>query len=127
MVNKKIGNEYEGLFVKLMQKKGYWCHIFAYNKNGQPCDVIAVKNNRPHFIDVKHCEENRFDFKNIQPNQITCYEYNEQCGNGNTGFAVWFEKQGKWFWLPYSYLKVLMNNNVKSVHWANLNKIDDIF
>lgn len=42
--NKKIGNKYELEFLKILKMNGYWCHLFAYNKNGQPCDIIGVKD-----------------------------------------------------------------------------------
>lgn len=125
--NKKIGNEYEEKFTAFLQKNGYWCHIFAYNSNGQPCDIIAVRNNKAYFIDVKHCEENRFSFDKIQPNQITCFEYNLQCGNGNTGFAIWFERQRKWYLLPYSQYKKCVKDGLKSVHWVDLKDLNEEF
>lgn len=122
-VNKKIGNDYERKFLEYLQGNGYWCHLFSYNKNGQPCDVIACKNDTSHLVDVKHCDEDRFDFKNVQSNQLTCFEYALECGNKNTGFAVWFENQGKWFYLPYLYLKQLMEEGKKSIRYENLKEI----
>ena len=73
-----------------------------------------------------HCEENRFDFKNIQPNQITCFEYNLQCGNTRTGFAIYFERMHKWLFLPYVFLKNLMDSGKKSVNWVSLDEIDEV-
>ena len=124
MINKQIGNEYENKLLSLLQRRGYWCHLFAYKQNGQPCDVIASKNNETFLIDVKHCEEDRFDFKNIQPNQITCFEYNMMCGNTDNGFAIWFEKQQNWYWLPYFMVKNLMDEGKKSVRYENLKLLE---
>lgn len=124
MINKQIGNEYEQLFLDLLKRNGYWCHLFAYKQNGQPCDVIASKNNETFLIDVKHCEEDRFSFDKIQPNQITCFEYAERCGNDNTGFAIWFSKQHKWYFLRYKFLKELMKYDDKSIRY---NMLDEIF
>ena len=114
-------------FLDYLQGLGYWCHLFAYNKNGQPCDIVACKNNIAHLVDVKHCDEDRFDFKNIQSNQITCFEYNRMCGNTNTGFAVWFEKQQSWYWLPYFKVKDLMDAGKKSIRYENLKEIQSFF
>lgn len=122
-VNKKIGNDYEQLFLKKLQKSGFWCHLFAYNKNGQPCDIIACKNNTAYLIDVKHCEEDRFDFKNVQANQLTCFEYALKCGNANTGFAVWFENQANWYYLPYVDLKKFMDEGKKSIRYEFLKEM----
>lgn len=99
--NKKLGNKYELEFLKILKMNGYWCHLFAYNKNGQPCDIIGVKDDLALLIDVKHCVDDRFDFSHIQPNQMSCFEYAEFCGNKNVGFAIYFEKQQGWYWLPY--------------------------
>lgn len=120
MVNKKIGNEYERKLLKKLQEKGYWCHLFATNTNGQPCDVIALKNDAGILIDVKHCSGDRFDFKNIQPNQFGCFEYAKSCGNHCCGFAIWFEEQQNWFWLPYRLVKELQKDNIKSIRYTGL-------
>lgn len=120
LVNKKIGNEYEIKFAEVLQKKGFWCHIFEYNKNGQPCDIVAIKNNVGYLYDVKHCDKDRFSFDKIQPNQVTCFEYAKQCGNSNTGFAIWFEKQQQWHYLPYEKYKQLKAEGKKSVRYQDL-------
>ncbi len=113
---KKIGNDTEQVALKILQEKGYWCHLLSYNKNGQPCDIIAVKNNVATFIDVKHCSEKRFAFKNIQPNQRTCFEYNEECGNTKTGFMIYFEQSNTWRWLSYECLCDFETYGFKSVN-----------
>lgn len=103
MVNrKKIGNEYESGLALLLKSKGYWCHLFSYNKNGQPCDVIAIKKDRAFLIDAKHSVSDRFSLARIEPNQRTCFRYAKNvCGVDNCGFAIWFESIGKFKWLPY--------------------------
>lgn len=117
MSQKKIGNDTEKLCLDLLQRNGYWCHLFAYNKNGQPCDIIAIKDNKPFLIDVKHCSEDRFEFKNIQPNQRSCYDYAISCGNNKCGFAVYFEQRGCWKWIPYSIVRQYEERGVKSVKY----------
>lgn len=117
---KKIGNEYETKFAEYIQGKGFWCTILPYGKNGQPCDIIAVKNNRTTFVDVKHCCEDRFSFSKIQPNQLTCFEYNLRCGNTCSGFAIWFEKTQDWRWLNYATVR---NSTKKSVRYDELSVI----
>ena len=42
-MNKIIGNLYEGKLIDMLVKNGWWCHLFAYKPEGQPCDVIALK------------------------------------------------------------------------------------
>lgn len=100
-MNKTIGDNYEKKFIEYISKKGYWCHLFAYKAEGQPCDVVALKNNIPYLIDVKHCDKDRFDFNHIQVNQKNCFKLAYMKGNENCGFAIYFEKQHMWKWLPY--------------------------
>ena len=114
MKQKKIGNDTEKKALEILSGLGYWCHLFSYNSNGQPCDVVAIKNDRAFLIDVKHCGEKRFDFKNIQPNQRTCFEYAEQCGNTGCGFLIYFEGYGVWRWLSYESLRELDSRGFKS-------------
>lgn len=111
MVNKKIGNKYEVELARLLQKKGYWCHILEYNKNGQPCDIVAIKGDKSFLIDVKHCSTDRFQFNRIEPNQKTCFEYaSKVCGVKNVGFALYFDNEQKFFWLPYETVQNSVRN-----------------
>ena len=113
---KNIGNDTEKMLLELLQDKGYWCHLFAYNKNGQPCDIIAIKDNEAWLIDAKHCEGKRFNFNRIEPNQRNCFKYAKSCGNNKTGFAIYFEETNKWRWLSYNDLEAYMRFNMKSVN-----------
>lgn len=111
--NKKIGNNTESLVLNSLKQNGYWCHLFAYNVYGQPCDIIALKNDTSFLIDAKHCSTDRFNFGNIEPNQLTCFAYARQCGVKNLGFAVFFEKRKELKWLPYDL--VVKDKEQKSV------------
>lgn len=116
--NKKIGNNTETLILNKLKEAGYWCHLFAYNVYGQPCDIIALKDNVSFLIDAKHCSTDRFNFGNIEPNQLTCFAYARHCGVKHLGFAVFFEKIGELKWLPYDY--IINNKEDKSVHYTML-------
>lgn len=110
---KKIGNKTEVKLCELLQQNGYWCHLLEYNKNGQPCDIVALRGNKSFLIDVKHCDTDRFSFNRIEPNQRTCFEYaRKECGVHSVGFAIYFENVNKFYWLPYS---LVANSNLKSV------------
>lgn len=117
---KKIGNEFETKFATELKNKGFWCHIFEYNNNGQPCDIVALKDNEGTLIDVKHCEANRFPFSDIRPNQITCFEYAKSCGNEKCYFAIWFERKQGWYLLSLEQLKTALHYGMKSVSWEEL-------
>lgn len=98
-MNKKIGNATEKKVIEMLAKNGYWCHLFGYKAEGQPCDIIALKNNKSVLIDVKHCISDRFDFVRIESNQRNCFTLATSRGNSNCGFVIYFEKSDKWKWL----------------------------
>lgn len=118
MKQKRIGDTTEQKCLDLLQAKGYWCHLFAYNKNGQPCDIVAIKKNQAWLIDVKHCDGDRFAFSRIEPNQRNCFEYNLSLGNSNLGFMVYYEKYGKFNWISYTFIKSLELVGEKSIKFA---------
>lgn len=108
MVNKVIGNSTEQEFLKILKELRYWCYLTPDKVNGQPCDVIAIRDNVGWLLDVKHCNDNRFDFTRIEPNQLMCFEYNRILGNNNTGFALYFQRKCIWKILRYDvYCKYL--------------------
>lgn len=86
--NKKIGNTKEKIVANEFKRLGYWCHIFAQTKQGQPFDLIAIKNNQVLMGDVKSCLKGRFDFSRIEPNQYTAMELALQKGNTNIYFFL---------------------------------------
>lgn len=114
-MNKQIGNDYESKLIELLAKNGWWCHLFAYKPEGQPCDVIALKDNQYMLIDVKHCSAKRFPFKDIQTNQKNCFKLATQKGNTNNGFAIYFEQTKEWRWLDYSDFAKMEQEGYKSV------------
>lgn len=123
MINrKKIGNKYEVKLCDILKAHKYWCHLFAYSVNGQPCDVVASNGKTIYLIDVKHCEGDRFATSRIEPNQQSCFIYAKKCGIKNVGFAIFFEKTSCWKWLEYNE-KVM---NVSSVHKDELESLEVI-
>lgn len=93
MWNKKIGNEYERKAIKLFYDNGYWVHLFQQGINGQPCDLIAIKNNDIYFLDVKHEKDTRFSINRIEENQRLCFTRLIKCGvnPNNIGFLIYFD------------------------------------
>lgn len=114
-MNKKIGNNCEKELIYLLSNNGWWCHLFAYKAEGQPCDVIALKNNIPLLIDVKHCSKKRFEFSNIQVNQRNCFSLAYKKGNSKCGFAIFFELENKWKWLSFFRVLEFERKNIKGV------------
>lgn len=119
MVNvKKIGNQYEKECCKLFAEKGYWVHLFAYNVNGQPCDIIAAKSGVSALIDVKHCNTSSFSFDNIRPNQHSTFKMARDKGI-SCGFAIYNDEVG-WKWLDYSVVCNSVKQSVKLKDLVNL-------
>ena len=71
---KKIGNDFEKEFEKLMRDNGFWVHFCAPNAAGaQPADFVAARNERAYLIDCKTCEKNRFSVSRLEVNQLSSF------------------------------------------------------
>ena len=86
--NKKIGNDFEKKFCEILSERGFWVHNFAQNQDGQPADVIAVKNNTPYIIDCKVCEKGIFKLSRIEENQILSMQHWLNTRNSDAWFAL---------------------------------------
>lgn len=120
MDNKKIGNEFEMRCCELLRQHKYWCHLFAYNTSGQPCDVIAINASKTILIDVKHANLNTFYLGRIEPNQHTCFEYALKCGVQYAGFAIWFDNDREFKWLSYEDAQGDLELGFRSVNRKDL-------
>ena len=88
MSNKKIGNDFEKKFCEILSERGFWVHNFAQNQDGQPADIIAIKNNTPNIIDCKVCEKGIFRLSRIEENQILSMRCWLDTGNTDAWFAL---------------------------------------
>lgn len=88
MNNKKAGTAFERNFCEKLAADGFWAHFMGGNKNGQPADIIAVRNERAYLIDAKDCENDRFVFSRIEDNQDMAMRKWELCGNNQGLFAL---------------------------------------
>lgn len=86
--NKKNGNLVEQELCERLFYHGFWAHNMAQNRDGQPADVIAVRNKHAHLIDCKDCENDEFPFSRIEDNQKTAMHLWKECGNGEGWFAL---------------------------------------
>lgn len=86
--NKKLGNNFESAFCKILFEEGFWCHNLAQNQAGQPADVIAVRNGKAYLIDCKVCSKGRFVFSRIEDNQHTAMKAWKESGNEKGWFAL---------------------------------------
>lgn len=100
----KIGNDSEKDFLSILNKKGYWAYRCPNTLTGQPCDVIAMKNNNNFLFDVKHCNEDSFVLSRIETNQEDCFDYAVK-KKIPCGFAVYFEKYNEWRFWSWEFVK----------------------
>ena len=88
MNNKQAGNKFEREFCEQLAKDNFWAHFMGGNKNGQPADIIAVKDEIAYLIDAKDCKNDVFEFRRIEDNQDMAMIRWEMCGNNQGLFAL---------------------------------------
>lgn len=90
MNNKRLGNEFEKEMAERLRKKGWWVTFMTPKQHigSQPCDLIAIKDDKPVLIDCKTCKTKWFRISRIEENQWQAYKKFKQCGNGNYVLAV---------------------------------------
>lgn len=94
MSNRKLGNSFEREVADLLYDSGFWVHLLCQNQDGQPADIIAVKNKRAYLIDCKVCStKNGFALSRLEENQILAMKLWESCGNGSGWFALKFDEK----------------------------------
>ncbi len=79
--NKKLGNLFEREFCEILAQHGFWVHNLTQNANGQPADIIAVRNGQAYLIDCKVCSNDKFALSRIEENQYFAMNLWEDCGN----------------------------------------------
>jgi len=124
----KIGTKSEKNLTELLRNFGFWVYNMPLKINGQPCDIIAIKGHNDNvvfLIDSKHtAKKPSFPFERIEPNQMAAMDYATNfAGIKNVGFAIYFERDENWYWMPFEqYLK----SNKKSVNISELKLLEDM-
>lgn len=120
MINKKLGNDFEQDLCEILADAGFWVHNFANRKNGQPVDIIAVKNGRAFLIDAKVCTYEVFPFKRIEDNQQLAMDMWIECGNTTPYFAL--KARNEVYMVTYTTIKDLMRKGKKQLNFEDMNK-----
>lgn len=120
MINKKIGNDFEQELCEILADTGFWVHNFANRKNGQPADIIAVKNNKSFLIDAKVCSFEVFPFRRIEDNQHLAMDIWIECGNTAPYFAL--RARNDVYMVPYDTIKDLIKKGKKQLNFEDMNK-----
>ena len=138
--SRQNGIKGEFIVVNLFRTYGYWTHLVQRNRSGaQPVDVIAIKGYvgsddeyhvRSWLIDAKYVERgDRFDFDDIQPNQIESLRYAKDFAGikRDAGFGIIFgEFDEQVYFLPLDKYEEIVASGGKSIHRRDMQSIDYI-
>ncbi len=88
--NKKIGNNFEKEYAEILCKRGYWVTFLTPKRNigSQPCDLIAIKEDKAVLIDCKTCNKHLFPINRIEENQRQAFKRYLKCGNTTFILAI---------------------------------------
>ena len=114
MNNKQAGNNFEREFCEQLARDKFWAHFMGGSKNGQPADIIAVRNEHAYLIDAKDCQNDRFVLSRIENNQDMAMRYWEMCGNNQGIFALNTSKGV--YMLRYGVVQMLEIVGIKSLN-----------
>ena len=120
MINKKLGNKFEKELSEILYNAGYWVHLLNQNKNGQPADIIAVKNKKAYLIDAKVCSFEKFAFKRVEENQRLSMQMFIECGNTTPYFAL--KARNEIYMLSYKTIRDLISQGKKQLNFEEINK-----
>lgn len=120
MNNKQAGNNFEKEFCEQLAIDGFWAHFMGGSKNGQPADIIAVRNEHAYLIDAKDCQNDRFVLSRIENNQDMAMRYWEMCGNNQGIFALNTSKGV--YMLRYGIVQVFEIAGIKSLNMQTIEK-----
>ena len=120
MINKKLGNDFEHELCEILADAGYWVHLLNQNKNGQPADIIAVKNGGAYLIDAKVCSYEVFPFRRIEDNQQLAMDMWLECNNIEPYFAL--KVRNDVYMVGYTTIKDLMRKGKKQLNLEDMNK-----
>lgn len=120
MINKKLGNKFEKELSEILYGSGYWVHLLNQNKNGQPADIIAVKNTKAYLIDAKECTREIFPLKRMEYNQELSMGLWIECGNITPYFAL--KARNEVYMVSYDSIKDLEEKGKKQLNLEDMNK-----
>ena len=95
MNNKRIGTNFEKEYAEILRNKGYWVAFQTPRQNigSQPCDLIAIKDDKPILIDCKTCNTHLFPIKRIENNQRLAFKKYMECGNTTFILAIKYDNK----------------------------------
>ena len=92
MNNKSLGSKFEKDFAEYLSIKGCWVHFIegAAHTGAQPCDIIAIKNDRVQLYDCKTLNNKNgiFPLSRVEENQRLAFQRFRECWNEISTFAL---------------------------------------
>lgn len=113
--NKALGNALEDEVCDRLYRMGFWVKKLVQTEQGQPADIIAVRNRIAYLFDCKNCVNGRFELSRIEPNQITAMQFWENKDNGEGLFAIRFGNDSEIYIIPLSYLLAIKQSGKQSI------------
>lgn len=106
-----------------LRENGYWVHLIQRRNDGsQPFDIVAIKGAISFLLDSKFVDKGlRFDFDDIQPNQIAAMKYaRDFAGIQNIGFAITFKETDSISFMSFAKYEKEKKEGKISVHAYDL-------
>lgn len=123
MSNKSKGSNFEQFFGNILAYNGLWAHVLKDNKNGQPFDIIAAKDNIPFAFDCKECESDRFQLSRMESNQISAMKRWIETGNENVYFVIKFCRKCNIYVVPFQALNEKRLQGIGSMSEEEVKKV----
>lgn len=119
--NKKIGNNSEEIVAVALQKQNYWVLRIPPNSNGQPADIIAIRNGVPYLLEIKHVEGKSFKLSRIEPNQIHALNYFELFGGKS--WVIFVLDDNSMYMLSWKSVEMMILNNWRKIEREYIKEI----
>lgn len=123
MNNKKIGNEFEKEFALWLANKNMFVYNLPNKINGQPFDILAVKNNIFYCFECKHCSSNYFRLSRVEDNQIQALKRLNKANTDNYYFVFKFESDDSIRFCKASYIEYFLKIK-KRIHKDKFMKLE---
>ena len=122
MSNKSEGTKFEQEIANKLYENGWWVHLIQQNKNGQPADIIAVKDDTAVLIDCKDCKGKKFDLTRVEENQLNAMNSFVSRSYGQSLFVI--RMNGEIYFINYWAIKAELLKETKALNevWLKNNK-----
>ena len=127
MNNKVNGTNKERELCLMLTDWGFWAHRLVDRINGQPFDIIAVRNDTAVALDSKVCEHGVFLFSRVEPNQETAMRLWKKRASSFVGFAIYDCIAEEWRYLPYDKYVEMKGEGLRQVHVSELIRLERFY